>query len=328
MAPVVLLVAVVGGGLVGQAGDDRPAPSPPAASARVAEAPSPNATTTIPTPGVAGIDGNPGVDDGVPAYPRVVANLRVLTVPEALDLRSAAIPDRPVAIAGYLGIPTPATDCPGSAGGLGPLCGRRGILAEQPWVTRGAGIFASLGVHLHPDFPVGVLLPDAVERSTRAVGGDPVPVVLVGRFQPDGRACRAVGPPCEARFLVDRVMWADGEALAAGVVVDTGVDTLPTEWTLVHADDARVAAVGWTGTPLVTALVRPATIALVDRPAWLALREAPPTAGLVWYVRGLDIGYDPTRYPLGQSPPRLSWAIVDDVSGEVIVRGTLGQSPA
>jgi hypothetical protein len=38
-------------------------------------------------------------------------------------------------------------------------------------------------------------------------------------------------------------------------------------------------------------------------------------------VRGLDTGYDPTRYPLGRAIPRLSWVLLDDVTGEVLARG-------
>ena len=83
---------------------------------------------------------------------------------------------------------------------------------------------------------------------------------------------------------------------------------------------ADVAAIGSSGTILVEALLRPETVASVDPAAGVALAARPSPAGLVWYVRGLDTRYDAIRYPLGQSPPRLTWIVLDDVTGAVIAR--------
>jgi hypothetical protein len=50
-------------------------------------------------------------------------------------------------------------------------------------------------------------------------------------------------------------------------------------------------------------------------------------ATVVWYVRGLERGYDPTAYPLGAGPPRVVWAVVDDLTGGVVARGTEAAGP-
>jgi hypothetical protein len=301
--PPVLLVGVVAAGILG-----RPAEGP-----RGDGDASPGAVASQPA--------GPEEPDGGPAWPTVAADLAVRSVSNALEIRGRAAPDRMLAVAGYLGVLTPPAGCPAETDdGLGPWCERRGMLVELPWVTSGGGVFAPLGVHLHPRFPVGVRLPDTIARTTREAGGGPVPVVLVGRFEPDSEFCTRLGPSCEARFLVDQVAWVDGAAFPSRPVFDEGIDASPTDWVLFHQLDAEVAAIGWSGTVLVSALLRPETLEQVDPAAAGALATWTP-AGLVWYVRGLETGYDPTRYPLGQSPPRLRWIVLDDTTGEVIARG-------
>ncbi|MEW6223035.1 MAG: hypothetical protein AB1627_00250 [Chloroflexota bacterium] len=319
--PPVLLVGVVAAGVLGRPAEDRAATgaATPDASGEPAAAVTPAAPVTA---GPAAPTGpGPVAADGGPAWPTVAADLAVRSVSNALDIRGRAAPDRMLAVAGYLGVLTPPDGCPAeTAGGLGPWCERRGMLVEQPWVTSGGGVFAPIGIHLHPRFPVGVRVPDAIASTTREAGGGPVPVVLVGRFEPDSEFCQGLGPSCEARFLVDQVAWVDGAAFPSRAVFDQGIDGLPTEWMLLHQLDAEVAAIGWSGTVLVSALLRPETLEQVDPSAADALATRPP-AGLVWYVRGLETGYDPTRYPLGQAPPRLRWIVLDDTTGEVIARG-------
>jgi hypothetical protein len=319
--PPVLLVGVVAVGILGRPAEDEPAGG----------AATPGAPASLPSPAampepVTSADPGLGAVDGGPAWPTVAADLAVRSVTDALEIRSRAVADRVLAVAGYLGVLTPPAGCPAeTADGLGPWCERRGMLVEQPWVTSGGGVFAPLGVHLHPRFPVAVRVPDAIAGTTREAGGGPVPVVLVGRFEPDGELCREIGPQCEARFLVDQVAWVDGAAFPSRPVFDEGVDGSPTEWMLLHQLDAEGAAIGWSGTVLVSALLRPETLEQVDpaAAAVLATRRAP--AGLVWYVRALETDYDPTRYPLGQSPPRLRWIVLDDTTGEVIARGGAAQ---
>ena len=314
--PPVLLVGVVAAGVLGRPAEDRTATG--AATPGVATREPAAAVTSEPS---ATTGPGPGAVAGGPAWPTVAADLAVRSVSKALEIRGRAAPDRMLAVAGYLGVLTPPDGCPEeTADGLGPWCERRGMLVEQPWVTSGGGVFAPIGVHLHPRFPIGVRVPVAIAGTTREAGGGPVPVVLVGRFEPDSEFCQGLGPSCEARFLVDQVAWVDGAAFPSRAVFDQGIDGLPTEWMLLHQLDAEVAAIGWSGTVLVSALLRPETLERVDPAAAEALAPRPP-AGLVWYVRGLETGYDPTRYPLGQSPPRLRWIVLDDTTGEVIARG-------
>ena len=307
--PIVLLVGVVALGSLG------PKAMPPTALTVTGEPAVPDAPTPEPSAEALGPSGSPSV------WPRVVADLAVRTVGEVLSLRGRIAPDRALAVAGYLGVPTPPSDCPGQpTGSLGPLCERRGMLAQEPWVMSGGGVFAPIGAHLHPRFPVGVRLAEPVAGTTRDAGGGPVPVVLVGRFEPDGDLCRDIGPECEARFLVDQLAWVNGAAFPVRPVIDDGVDGNPAEWMLIRQLDAEVAAIGWSGTVLVSALLHPETVARVDPAAADALAAGPRAAGLVWYVRGLETDYDPTRYPLGRSPPRLAWVVLDDVTGEVLAR--------
>ena len=86
-------------------------------------------------------------------------------------------------------------------------------------------------------------------------------------------------------------------------------------------DEAKTLAVGWSGTILVAAVVRPRTVAEIDPAAASAMAAAPKPRELVWYVRALETGYDPTRYPLGHAPPRLSWAVLDETTGATLARG-------
>jgi len=313
--PVLLLAAVVGGGVLGRsAAPASPEPSP-AQTAAAAAAPDRSAT-----PEIEAVDGG-----GERALPEVIGNLAVRTVTEALAIRDDSGPDLVVAVAGHLGMLRPAEGCTDPvAGPLGPLCERQGVLTEEPWVTTGGGAFSTLGVHLHPRFPVGVRVPDEAGRSTTQAGGPPL-VVVLGRFEAGGDDCQPAGFRCGRTFVADRVAWVDGAPTSSQLVIDAGINRTPGEWMLRHQGLAEVAAIGWSGTILVAALLHPRTVELVDPVAARALAAAPPPEGLVWYVRGLETGYDPIRYPLGQARPRLSWAILDDITGAVVARSSVAQ---
>ena len=51
------------------------------------------------------------------------------------------------------------------------------------------------------------------------------------------------------------------------------------------------------------------------------LRSAPEPETLVWYVRGLETGYDPARHLRGSAPPRYSWVVLDYETGATLARG-------
>jgi hypothetical protein len=318
--PAALLGLVVAGGLLGStAGTRSAAPSVGQGSTGPAAIP-PAGTTPVPAAAsVAGIETR-GIGPASEA-PTVVADLAVRTVSQALAIRGQLGPGDVVAVAGGLDV-TPAA-CPGAGrAGLGPLCERRGTLVAPSWIA-GGGTLAPSGPHLDVRVPAGVGVPPAIADPTAGAGAGQVPVVVVGRFETGGETC-PTRLECNVGFVVDRIMWIDGSEYPSQLVVDTGIDTTPADWILMHEVDAEVAAIGWSGTLLVTALLRPETVARVDPTAARALDAVPPPAGLVWYVRGIETAYDPTRYPLGQSPPRLAWALLDDVTGEVIARGRAG----
>ena len=327
-APVALLAGIVGGGLLGGAvtparpGDvtgATPGAGRGAAGDLPAADPAPTTTTRLPA-------GRTVETDGSTRFPTVAAGLGVHTVVEALALRDIDPLGRLLAVAGYLGVLDPPAGCQGGLlGPFGPACERVGVLAQAPWSFSGAAVFAGLGPHLHPRFPVGISLPAGIARTTAAARGDPIPVVVIGSFEAAPDDCGQGANPCDARFLADGIAWADGATFDAVPMLDAGLDSLPTGWVLRNERVAEVAAIGWAGTILAVSLVRPATVPSLDPAAGAALAAVAPPAGLVWYVRGLETGYDAVGYPFGHAAPRLTWVVVDDVTGAVLARSANSQ---
>jgi hypothetical protein len=328
VTPVVLLAAVVAGGLLGRA-DGRPGASTPA----TATAPTAARARKIPaSPPPAADDGVPA-GDGAPAaspaaspFPAVVANLAVRTVDEALSARGDRTQNLIVAVSGYLGRLSGDPGCADRPlGPLGPLCTRSGVLAGQPWATSDGGRYLAVEDSLRVDFPAGVQVPDEAIQAIASSGGASIRVVLLGRFRMAGVGCGPGSTRCVNGYTVDRIAWVDGAAVPVRAVMDTGVDGSPPEWILQHQDLAQLAAIGWSGDVLVAALLRPPTLASVDPNAARATSGEPRPLGLVWYVRGLEGGHDPIPYPMGFASPRLSWVVLDDVTGMVLARGSAGQ---
>jgi hypothetical protein len=55
-----------------------------------------------------------------------------------------------------------------------------------------------------------------------------------------------------------------------------------------------------------------------------AAKAMPPSHGpetLVWYVRGLETGYDVEGHLHGSAPPRYSWVVLDYATGDTLARG-------
>ena len=334
VAPVALLAVIVGAGVLGGSETPRTATDLPGASA-------PRPGSTDDAPGSTGDALSPASprgtspavpagrsveDDGSTRFPTVAAGLRGHTVVEALALRDIDPLGRLLAVAGYLGVLDPPAGCQGGLlGPFGPACERVGVLAQAPWSFSGAAVFAGLGPHLHPRFPVGISLPAGIARTTAAARGDPIPVVVIGSFEAAPDDCGQGANPCDARFLADGIAWADGATFDAVPMLDAGLDSLPTGWVLRNERVAEVAAIGWAGTILAVSLVRPATVPSLDPAAGAALAAVAPPAGLVWYVRGLETGYDAVGYPFGHAAPRLTWVVVDDVTGAVLARSANSQ---
>ena len=308
LLPIALLVAVVGGGVLGRSlTPPVPAPTEVAAATAVPSA------SAVPQPAIV-------VLGGPPAYPSVVDDLAVHSITEALDILAAG-GQGVLAVRGNLGLLVASTTCVDQTGGpLGPLCERRGVLTEAPWVTDGAGAVQMLSTHLHPRFPVGVRLPDDAARATTEASGQ-IRVVVVGRFEGGGDACRPVGPVCGPGFEVDSVAWEEGAPFPSSPVVDAGIDPQPEEWILSQQGLAETAAIGTSGTILFEALLRPGTIAQVDPVAAAAIAKRTSGSGLVWYVRGLQNGYDQIPFPIDELPPPfLTWVVLDNTSGAVLAR--------
>ena len=81
--------------------------------------------------------------------------------------------------------------------------------------------------------------------------------------------------------------------------------------------------VGPDGVPLSSALVRPETLATLDRAAARAVRRH-PQPGLLWYVRGIRWSEGRPELPHRE----LVWAVIGDVSLEVVARGVVDDGPA
>lgn len=300
VTPLVLLVIIVGAGILG------PKPEPPASLPSLA-AVSPDPLPSVPAPVlVAG----PG-----PGFPTVVANLGVRSILEA-RAEMAARPGQPIAVAGILERVETGDGCPSARDDtrrlLSPLCARRARLVLEPAAARGEP-------HLHVLVPPGVRLPPAFED---AAPDAPMPVVLVGRGPT--APCAADERGCGGTLTADLVAWADGAAFEPGVIFDAGLVVPPAAIAYRRLAAAEALAVGWSGSVLVAAVVRPATVASIDPDAATAMAAAGPSPeGLVWYVRSLETVYGPARIPAGDYPPRMRWVVLDETTGTAIVTGVV-----
>jgi hypothetical protein len=309
--PVVLFAGFLGAGLLGP----KPEPVAPDASLSpvIADA---SLVPAVPDPSAAPaaviLPSGPG-----PGFPTVAAGLNVLSVPEA-QTALATGQGHPLAVAGYLDGLRTADACPASAGDtrglLSPLCERRVRL-----VVASAGA-TNPGAHLHVRMPPGVRLPAAFEDATPDA---PMQVVIVGRGEVPGAPCWVAARGCGEQMTADLVAWADGGPFNPGPVFDAGLEVPPPAIGYRHLHEALSLVAGPSGTILISAVVRPATVAAIDPDAGAALAAKREPEGLVWYVRGLVTDYGPGRYPVGDYPPRIQWALVDETTGDPLATGVL-----
>ena len=175
------------------------------------------------------------------------------------------------------------------------------------------------GTHLDLTIAAGTRMPATFERLGGA--GRPVQVVLVGRYGPRLEPCHPTIYECNGSLLVERVTSSDGEPFEPGAVYDAGLEVPPVEMAYRNLDSAETLAIGGSGTILMAALLRPSTVAAIDPAAARSLTAAEPPGSLVWYVRGLETGYD-VKDPLhGLAPPRYSWVVLDYDTGATLGRG-------
>jgi hypothetical protein len=308
MLPIVLFAGVLGAGLLGPKAAPVAPPGPVTADASlrpVLPGPSAAPTATIPPSG-------PG-----PGFPVAAAHLSVLSVPEA-QMALAAGEGNPLAVAGYLDSLRTDGDCPAAAGDtrglLSPLCERRARLVVA------SADAANPGAHLHVRIPPGVRLPAAFEDARP---DEPMRVVIVGRGEGSEVPCAIAQRGCGEQMTADLVAWADGGPFDPGPVFDAGLEVPPPAIAYRHLDEAQSLVVGPSGTILISAVVRPATVAAIDPDAAAALAARPAPEGLVWYVRGLGTAYGPGRYPVGDYPPRILWVLLDETTGDPLATGIL-----
>ncbi len=313
VAPVALLWAVIVVGLAGP----RPATAPDGgattSTAVGGDGPSANpagpSATAPSSPGAAQAPGPP------PAFPTVAADLGVRSIADAQRWLSDITPG-PVAVAGWLTGLHPLGACPAAGGDtrgvLGPMCPRRARLLDGP-----PGEDSGQEVYL--TIPAGTRLPPPLERSGSLP--DALAVVVVGRTGDLPHPCLGDPNECRSDLRVERVVWADGAPFDPGPVFDAYLEDTPAWIAMRNLDAAETLAIGWDGTILQAALVRPTSVAAIDADAARAMASAPRPVSLVWYVRGLETGYDPIHAPHGEAPPRYSWVVLDYETGATLARG-------
>ena len=322
--PVVLFAGVLGAGLLG------PRPEPPAPPRSAMVAPSTNASPSSDVPGApasgapaSGAPASVAVADGVggdAAFPAAVANLRVFRVPDVLRARHENRGQAVVTIAGFLRAWADPSLCRNPVPGLpGGGCERTAILAEVSWSNPGSEVFSGIGPHIHAVIPPGVVIPDtAVGPALTDV--TPPPVVAIGHFAPGPSACPGEDPACEETFTIERVVWASGQRLALGRQVATPLVASVTDPMTTDPALTTSRAIGPVTTLLRTVLVEPRELASIDALAAIAAKGA-RTHGPVWYVRGLDVPYDPLLDPpYGRKAAVIRWAVLN-LRGKVIVSG-------
>jgi hypothetical protein len=300
VVPVVLLVGAVIVGITGPPASPTPTLPPPAPPAAAVAQPSP------------GQDGGVAV---VPvAFPAVAADLAVRTVGDAQAWLGNDTTG-PVAVAGWLTNLHPDGACPAAGGDtrgvLGPLCDRRARLDSDPTAD-------AADQYVYVDIPPGTRLPASLEGSRLP---DAVPVVLVGHTGDFPHPCIGDQNACRSDLDVDRVTWADGTDFDPGPVYDAYLEMAPPWMMIKNLMSAETLAIGWSGTVLQAALIRPSTVGRVDPAAAQAMARKPTPAGLVWYVLGLETGYDPIHALHGEAPPRYSWVVLDYTTGDALARG-------
>lgn len=315
--PAVVLVTVVIGGLLGQAGSP---PSPAIAASSPLSSPT---SVREPDRELAAIDAYEAV-----GFPPDVIGLTVRSVDETLErLRDGRMRQKVVAVAGWLTVLPPRADCRDEYDrGTGPttLCRRETILlgSPEPYLGIDGGEVRRLrspGSHLHPAAMAGVSLGALAGRQYRGERAalQPVPVVIVARLDdPRLPDCRPWDRGCESLSL-ERLVWTDGEW--------HGRRALRTTRPAEPAEPAELAepaeevrrdriddAIRGAGTVLSEILLPRDALAGIDAGADDAV--AASVDGPVWYVRVLIRVLGPGGY----YPRGIAWAVIDDATGSLV----------
>ena len=318
--PLVLLAGVVGVGVLG------PHPDPEATSGSPAPSEAPAAAS--PPPGVTPAPATVAISAPI-TFPVFVANLPVQRIPAVLaanlDHRDGAV----VAVTGYLRAWVDPQACSNPIPGLpGEGCTRLAFLTEAPWATGRSEGLGGIGEHLSGIVPPGVSIPDSTVGLVTADTRQATPVVVIGRFGSAGDRCLESLRGCDEPFVIERVTWVAGQDLAMARQISRGLTADDSDPMAREPDMSAGRALGPITTLLRMVLVEPDALLAVDAAAAAALvdRGAGP-AGPIWYVRGLDVPYQPPPGPpYARSVSVVRWAVVDRATGTVLAAGDAGAS--
>lgn len=285
MVPV-LLVGVAGLGLAGRDGTEPRADATP---------PGAVANPSAPTSGIDALAPE-APDTGATAdFPERILGSDVLTPSEA---RAAQRADAGAVlfVAGWLTMGALHTACGDRLyRPSGALCHRTSALTELPAAPSADGMgWSAVGPHLHPEFPPGVRLPPGVGRFAPEPRGEPVPVVVLGRYgDPRAAPCDPSTGRCRPPFVVERVVWTNGERFGWTTTIDAGLELDLSEEPWRRYRDAARGHLEEVTLISMSALIAPTSLARVDREAAAALEAHLTAAGeqvpFVWYVRGVDL---------------------------------------
>ena len=316
-APLAALVLTAGVGLSGRfVAPEDPRPSVDHA---VQAPPDPVRQTAAPTPEPSPI-----------GIPKTAYRLPVRTVPDIVgSLDSMESSNELVAVAGSFTLDPRLRDCERARSLSNSLCERTGFLAASirpvmaahpngidPEAIRLSVGFASVGVRV----PIGVPVPTAVIWAAAVAGAiEPIPVVLVGRFDSsDERGCAVGFAPCVPALIVERVAWLAGEWSHDSVVRSPVV---PAATMSERSRAARTISARETDRDepiLGRALLTPSDLRLVDPDAAGALAVA--VEGPIWYVRSV------ARPAVAGGPRGVAWVAIDHRTGLVLAQGAVRPS--
>jgi hypothetical protein len=104
--------------------------------------------------------------------------------------------------------------------------------------------------------------------------------------------------------------------------IDAAMDVEPNIPEIQATVAAATEALGRGALPLVTSVLRPGILGVVDPTAADALPPIPPAHQYrpVTYVRGLVFQFDASQ-PLYGRDPAIGWVVLDSITGEVLARG-------
>lgn len=333
--PVVLLAGAIAFGLSGRDGVVDTAAAADDDDRR------PAAVTPTEAPATPGPRPTPAVGEAAD-FPTRILGAAVLT-PSQVTAAPGPDDGALVFVAGYLSMGAVHASCVERAyRPSATLCHRTSVPAERPISPYlPDGTTARVGPHLHPEFAPGVRLPPGVGRAVPEPRGNPIPVVILGRFDdPRAAPCDPSQERCRRPFVVERVVWADGEQFGWTTTLDISVDLDLTEEPWRRYRGAARDQLDNVTLVTMSALLTPRSLARIDRTAADAFAAATADEGVagaakgeeaaegdrpaglasraIWYVRGvvLEVRAD------GGVSGTVRWIVTDATGTSVLASGS------